>query len=44
MKSEHEMGVLERLCKINRNAAVVMATDMMMAGIDTVINKFVACI
>lgn len=36
-RNEKEMSVLEKLLKINRSAAVVMASDMMAAGIDTVI-------
>lgn len=36
-RNENEMSVLEKLLKINRSAAVVMATDMMAAGIDTVV-------
>ncbi|XP_060518386.1 probable cytochrome P450 12a4, mitochondrial [Cylas formicarius] len=32
---EHEQSVLERLSKIDRKVALTMATDMMIAGIDT---------
>lgn len=39
------MGVLEKLLKIDRNGAIVMASDMLMAGIDTVNTFFfVFCI
>lgn len=30
------MGVFEKLLKIDKHAAFVMATDMLMAGVDTV--------
>lgn len=39
-RSEKEMSVLEKLLKINRSVAVVMASDMMAAGIDTVMLLF----
>lgn len=45
IKLNHEMGVLEKLLKIDRNGAIVMASDMLMAGIDTVNTFFfVFCI
>ncbi|XP_052864320.1 cytochrome P450 CYP12A2-like [Anopheles cruzii] len=34
-KSEGNLSVLEKLLKVNKNAAVVMSFDMIMAGIDT---------
>lgn len=34
--SQREAGVLEKLLKIDKNVAVVMATDMLTAGVDTV--------
>lgn len=40
LKSDQEMGVLEKLLKIDRNAAFVMATDMLLAGVDTVSNFY----
>lgn len=33
---QREAGVLEKLLKIDKNVAVVMATDMLTAGVDTV--------
>lgn len=35
-RSEKDMSVLEKLLKIDRNVAIVMALDMMVAGIDSV--------
>lgn len=35
-KQDHEMGVLEKLLKVNRHVAAVMAFDMILAGVDTV--------
>lgn len=32
-----EMSVLEKLLKIDRNLAIMMVLDMLMAGVDTVI-------
>lgn len=34
--SQREAGVLEKLLKIDKNVAIVMATDMLVAGVDTV--------
>ncbi|XP_026464272.1 cytochrome P450 CYP12A2-like [Ctenocephalides felis] len=34
-KSEHEASVLEKLLKIDRNVAIIMAMDMLLAGVDT---------
>lgn len=34
-----EMSVLEKLLKIDRNLAIMMALDMLMAGVDTVIRS-----
>jgi hypothetical protein len=33
---ENEQGVLEKLMKINKHTAKVMAFDMLLAGVDTV--------
>lgn len=35
-KSDREASVLEKLLKIDRKVAVVMAMDMLLAGVDTV--------
>lgn len=35
-KDDSQIGVLEKLYKIDRNVAIVMALDMLMAGVDTV--------
>lgn len=35
-KPEHEKSVLEKLIKIDKRIAIVMAMDMLMAGVDTV--------
>lgn len=35
-KADTEASVLEKLLKIDRNVAVVMAIDMLLAGVDTV--------
>jgi len=35
-KDENEMSVLEKLLKQDKHVAVVMAMDMLLAGIDTV--------
>lgn len=34
--SDHEESVLEKLLKIDRHAAIIMASDMLLAGVDTV--------
>lgn len=34
--ADHEMGVLEKLLKIDRDVALIMALDMLLAGVDTV--------
>lgn len=34
--STDEKGVLEKLLEINENIAVIMASDMLFAGVDTV--------
>lgn len=43
-KSEHQLerepSVLEKLLKINKNVAVIMAIDMLLAGVDTVTYNF----
>lgn len=33
---EEELSVLEKLLKIDRNVAILMVLDMLMAGVDTV--------
>lgn len=33
---ENDQSILERLLKLNKNIAIVMAADGLMAGIDTV--------
>lgn len=38
VKPEIEQSVLEKLLKINKKVATVMAMDMLMAGVDTVSN------
>lgn len=38
-KPENEKSVLEKLIKIDRNIAMVMAMDMLKAGVDTVRKK-----
>lgn len=43
---DRELSVLEKLYKIDRHVAVVMALDMLMAGVDTVkfyFFKFFLC-
>lgn len=35
-RAEHEKSVLEKLIKIDKKIAIVMAMDMLMAGVDTV--------
>lgn len=35
--TDREPSVLEKLLKIDRQVAIVMAIDMMLAGVDTVI-------
>lgn len=35
-KSDDEKGVLEKLLEINKDVAVIMASDMLFAGVDTV--------
>lgn len=37
-KSDEEKGILEKLLEINEEYALIMATDMLLAGVDTV-NK-----
>lgn len=39
-----EQSVLEKLLKINRNTAVVMALDMLMAGVDTTSAATIICL
>jgi cytochrome P450 family 12 len=39
--SEGESGVLEKLLKVDKNVAVIMAMDMLGAGIDTVSKCFI---
>ncbi|XP_030369986.1 cytochrome P450 CYP12A2-like [Scaptodrosophila lebanonensis] len=39
-KPEHEKSVLEKLLKIDRRVATVMAMDMLMAGVDTTSTTF----
>lgn len=35
-QDNHEQGVLEKLLKVDKDVARVMATDMLLAGVDTV--------
>lgn len=35
-EDSHEQGVLEKLLKVDQDVARVMATDMLLAGVDTV--------
>lgn len=37
-KTEAEKGVLEKLLDVNKEMAVIMASDMITAGVDTVIK------
>ncbi|KAH8373624.1 hypothetical protein KR093_001906, partial [Drosophila rubida] len=39
-KPEHEQSVLEKLLKIDKKIATVMAMDMLMAGVDTTTTTF----
>ncbi|XP_062127077.1 LOW QUALITY PROTEIN: probable cytochrome P450 12a5, mitochondrial [Drosophila sulfurigaster albostrigata] len=39
-KPEHEQSVLEKLLKIDKKVATVMAMDMLMAGVDTTTTTF----
>ncbi|XP_064549419.1 cytochrome P450 CYP12A2-like isoform X1 [Drosophila montana] len=39
-KPEHEQSVLEKLLKTNKQIAIVMAIDMLMAGVDTTTTAF----
>lgn len=36
MKEDHELSILEKLLKINKKVAVIMTSDMILAGVDTV--------
>jgi len=36
VRPEHEQSVLEKLLKVDKKVATVMAMDMLMAGVDTV--------
>lgn len=40
VKTEIEQSVLEKLLKINKKVATIMAMDMLMAGVDTVSNPW----
>jgi len=40
VRPENEQSVLEKLLKVNRKVATVMAMDMLMAGVDTVSNSY----
>ncbi|XP_017112201.1 probable cytochrome P450 12a4, mitochondrial [Drosophila elegans] len=42
VKPESEQSVLEKLLKVNRKVATVMAMDMLMAGVDTTSSTFTA--
>lgn len=35
-QTEYEKGVLEKLLDVNKEMAVIMASDMITAGVDTV--------
>lgn len=39
IENNRELSVLEKLLKVDKNVALVMALDMFMAGVDTVRNK-----
>ncbi|KAM8703832.1 hypothetical protein ACLKA7_008459 [Drosophila subpalustris] len=43
-KPEHEKSVLEKLLKIDKKIATVMAMDMLMAGVDTTTTTFTGCL
>jgi cytochrome P450 family 12 len=38
VKDDHELSILEKLLKIDKNVAIVMSADMMLAGVDTVVK------
>lgn len=37
---DHEQSVLDKLLEINKDYAILMAFDMLFAGIDTVSSKY----
>ncbi|CAK1551623.1 unnamed protein product [Leptosia nina] len=41
-KSDDEKGILEKLLEIDEKIAVIMATDMLLAGVDTAANTMTA--
>ncbi|KAJ8724864.1 hypothetical protein PYW07_015822 [Mythimna separata] len=41
-KSDNEKGVLEKLLEINEETAHIMASDMLLAGVDTAANTVIA--
>ncbi|KAL5276503.1 hypothetical protein ACFFRR_001995 [Megaselia abdita] len=43
-KNDDEMSVLEKLIKVDKKTAVVMAMDMLFAGIDTTSTALTACL
>ncbi|XP_062123392.1 LOW QUALITY PROTEIN: uncharacterized protein LOC133836820 [Drosophila sulfurigaster albostrigata] len=43
-KPEHKKSVLEKLLKIDKKIATVMAMDMMLVGVDTTASTFAACL
>ncbi|KAH8388251.1 hypothetical protein KR093_001907, partial [Drosophila rubida] len=43
-KPEHEKSVLEKLLKIDKKIAMVMAMDMMLVGVDTTASTFASCL
>ncbi|XP_037955941.1 cytochrome P450 CYP12A2-like [Teleopsis dalmanni] len=44
VKSEHEKSILERLINIDRTVAIVMALDMLQAGVDTTTSALAGCL
>ncbi|XP_034487482.1 probable cytochrome P450 12a5, mitochondrial [Drosophila innubila] len=43
-KPEHEQSVLEKLLKIDKKVAIVMAMDMLVAGVDTTTSTLTGCL
>lgn len=39
VQDDREQSILQKLIKINRNVAVVVAMDLLLAGVDTVIQN-----
>lgn len=39
VQDDREQSILQKLIKINRNVAIVVAMDLLLAGVDTVIQN-----